>query len=416
MATFDRRQFLAGALTSGVAAAATRVRVPHLIDLDADITDATTAAGPLVFCTLFGGNDGLNTVIPYELGTYYDWRGDLAIPKDQVLPIGSHNDHAFGFHPSMTGLQSLFNAGKVAVIHGVEYPNPNFSHFQSTTIWQTANFTDDASSGFLGRWLDETGSNPLRALSVGPTLPQALVGNVQQASTLADSTSGGSQLPWQLSSDDPTFRNAYRGIMKTYRGQVPLQAAIARAGANVITVGDDADKALTKETPPAGVTDRNAGDIGNQFDIVAECIEYGLATDAYGVTFGSFDTHADQLNIHAGLLTQLDAAIQNFMAVFPTAKSHKSPVIVVVSEFGRTPKVNSASGTDHATESKVLVIGPGVKGGHYGTVPSFTKLDEYGFQNYTTDFRSVYATVLEDVLEADAERILGGSFRKLGFV
>ena len=124
-------------------------------------------------------------------------------------------------------------------------------------------------------------------------------------------------------------------------------------------------------------------------------IRYGLPTSVYSVSLGSFDTHSDQADTHAGLLSSLDAAIESFMSVFPTAAPGKSPVIVIYSEFGRTPRVNASGGTDHSSASVVLVVGPAVKGGFYGATPSFTKLDRYGNFVFTTDFRKVYATVLE---------------------
>ena len=133
-----------------------------------------------MLCTLYGGNDGLNTVIPYESGIYRDWRGGLAIPGDQVLPLGNDGSGQLGFHPSLTGLHTLWKAGKVAIISGVEYPNPNFSHFASQSIWQTAQLSGDAGTGWLGRWLDMTGSRPVPC-SVGRPDPAARSGRCQAA-------------------------------------------------------------------------------------------------------------------------------------------------------------------------------------------------------------------------------------------
>ena len=161
----------------------------------------------------------------------------------------------------------------------------------------------------------------------------------------------------------------------------------------------------------------DAGDIGNQLDIVAELINYGLPTSVYSVSWGSFDTHSDQADTHAGLLSALDAAVSSFIGAFPTAAPGKSPVIVIYSEFGRTSKVNASKGTDHSSASVVFVAGPGVKGGFYGAMPSLTRLDPYGNLIFTTDFRRVYATVLEEILGLEKPHsILGGSFRTLDFL
>jgi uncharacterized protein (DUF1501 family) len=417
----DRRQFLCGML--GVGAAAGLVQVTglggllRLAEASASGTSGSGSAatnGPLVLCTLYGGNDGLNTVIPYETGTYHDWRAaqGLAIGADQALALGTAGDVALGLHPAMPTLQSLWQAGKVAVVNGVEYPNPNFSHFQSEDIWQTAELSGDEGTGWLGRWLDRTGTDPWRALSVGATLPPALVGAAQQATSLVDSTNTNSQMPGANS----VFTPSYREMMGAPAGRTALQRGQAAAGTALLEIGFGADAALAAGKPPSAASGRNAGDIGTQLGLVAELITYGLPTSVYSVSWGSFDTHSAQAGTHAQLLGQLDAAIEAFMSVFPAASPHRSPVILVTSEFGRTPMANASAGTDHSTSSVVLAVGPGVHGGFYGEVPSFTRLDQYGNQRYTTDFRSVYATVLEDLLGMPAGDVLGGRWSSLGFL
>jgi len=240
-----------------------------------------------------------------------------------------------------------------------------------------------------------------------------LVGAKQQACSLVDSTSPGDQLPGQ----NPQFSAAYRQLMSTFAGELGVQAEQATSGANLMTVGSKAAGALSHEQTPAGSSGRDAGDIGNQLDIVADLIRYGLPTSVYSVDWGGFDTHSAQADNHAGLLSSLDAAIGSFMSVFPTSLPGKSPVIVIYSEFGRTTRVNASAGTDHSSASVVLVVGPGVKGGFYGATPSFSHLDPYGNLIYTTDFRKVYATVLERVLGIESpEYVLGGSFRAIDFI
>jgi uncharacterized protein (DUF1501 family) len=431
MGTLDRRQFLSRTLGAGAVASAAHLGLPRLGDdraASAAMTrsglkhsglqrsvrgTSSVARGPFVLCTLSGGNDGLNTVVPYADSNYLRLRGDLAIPADQVLTLGTVDGTELGFHPSLTGLYSLFGAGQVAIILGVEYPNPNYSHFLSMDIWQTAELSGDGTAGWIGRWLDATGTDPLRALSVGPTLPTAFVGQHQQASTLNDSTSGNSQVPGQ----NPQFISSYGKLMTPYTGALVLSNAVASAGSNLLTVGNAAQTALNAESVPTNLSGRNAGDIGNQFDIVAELIEYGLPTQAYGVSWGSFDTHSDQLQTHAGLLSQLDAAVQDFMGVFPTPVAGKNPVVMIHSEFGRRPDANGSAGTDHSSAGVVLVAGPGVKGGFYGAQPNLAKLDAYGNLVYTTDFRTIYATILEEVLDyGSASTVLGGNFTPIAFL
>ncbi len=410
----DRRQFLTGVLGGGVATGLVRFTgLGSLLSMAEASASTVPRNGPFVLCTLYGGNDGLNTVIPYESGIYRDWRLELAIPGEQVLPLGRDESGHLGFHPSLAGLHALWKAGKVAVISGVEYPKPNFSHFASQTIWQTARLSAGPDAGWLGRWLDMTGADPFRALSVGPTLPPALVGYKQQASSVVDSTSAGAQLPGQ----NPAFSGAYKQLMSTFPGEPALQAGQANSGRNLMRVGSKAAAALSKEQPPAAPPGSDPGDIGTQLDIVAELISYGLPTSVYSVSWASFDTHSNQANTHAGMLASLDAAITAFMSVFPTVVPGKSPVIVICSEFGRTPRVNASGGTDHSSASVVLAVGPAVKGGFYGATPSFTRLDRYGNLIFTTDFRRVYATVLERALGIESPgSVLGGSFHPIEFL
>jgi len=432
--SFTRRDFLSGSLGVGAAGAvhatlggpvgplvrsrsATRARSASgtkAPEASASIASPRTPAAKraLVLCTLFGGNDGLNTVIPYESSAYRQLRGQIAIPGDQVQPLGHVDGIALGLHPSLVGLKSLWEAGQVAIILGVGYPDPSFSHFQSMEIMQTADPSCDTASGWIGRWLDATGSDPMRALSVGPNLQQVFTGARQQASTLADSTDPGSQ---QVGGD-PHFVSAYTKLEKVVKGDPTLEAAIAQSGANLLAVGKKAASALASQQPPQQISPNWAGDIGNQLDVIAELIKADLPTTAYGAMFGSFDTHMDQLNSQSDLLTQLDAAIQNFMGDFPTVSSKLSPVIVLYSEFGRRAQSNASGGTDHGSANNVIVVGPSVKGGFYGELPSLRKLDETGNFRYNVDFRRVYSTLLADIMGVEPRSFLGRHFAPLGFL
>jgi uncharacterized protein (DUF1501 family) len=366
----------------------------------------------LVLCTLQGGNDGLNTVIPFESSAYHRVRPNLAIPADQVHPLGTVDGVALGFHPSLVGLKSLWDAGQVAIILGVGYPDPNFSHFQSMQIMQTADPTGESSSGWLGRWLDVTGADPMRALSVGPNLPQVFLGNREQASTLADSTNPGSQEV----GGDPHFVSSYAELEHVMKREPVLEAEIARSGTNLLLVGAKAASALTREQPPAQINQNDSGDFGNQLDVIAELIKAGLPTKAYGATFGSFDTHSGQLQFQSELLTQVDAGVQNFMGDFPTVSRGLSPVIVMYSEFGRRVQSNASGGTDHGSANNVIVVGPSVKGGFYGAFPSLTRLDDTGNLRYTVDMRRVYATLLADIMAVEPKGLVGARYAPMKFL
>jgi len=426
--SFTRRDFLSGSLGVGAEGAlhATLGPAATLVRSDAAVKPTETATTApsgatatvsrvkrtLVLCTLYGGNDGLNTVIPYESSAYRSLRGGLAIPRDQVQPIGSVDGVALGIHPSLVGLKSLWDAGKVAIILGVGYPNPSFSHFQSMEIMQSADPTGNSTTGWIGRWLDVAGSNPTRALSIGPNLPQVFTGAREQASTLADSTDPGSQEPGY----GPNFTSAYTELEHVLRGEQRLEAEVARAGTNLLLVGAKASAALSHETLPPPVNQNWSGDIGNQLDIIAELIKADMPTQAYGAMFGSFDTHSGQLGFQGTLLSQLDAAVQNFMGAFPTVSGRLSPVIVLYSEFGRRPLSNASQGTDHGSANNVIVVGPSVKGGFYGELPSLTRLDDTDNLVHTVDFRRVYATLLAEIMGVDPKGFVGAKYPPLSFL
>jgi len=425
--SFTRRDFLSGSLSVGAAgalhttlgpvasAAKPGARAPERAGTapakPAGAKPVTWEDRTLVLCTLYGGNDGLNTVVPYASPTYRSLRGGVAIGEDQALPIGAVDNLKLGLHPALVGTKQLWDAGQVAIIMGAGYPNPNYSHFQSMEIMMSADPNGDIPSGWLGRWLDASGSNPTRALSVGPNLPQVFAGERQQGSTLADSTNPGDQQP----DGDPYFMKSYTECEHTFHRETELQAAIAQTGTNLLVVGAKSASALTSQKPPNPVSQTDPGDIGTQFGVVAELIKAGLPTKAYGVSQSSFDTHAGELETQAGLLAQLDAAVQNFMGAFPAGTKGLSPVIVLYSEFGRRPESNASGGTDHGSANVVLVIGPSVKGGFYGEMQSLRRLDDLGNFRYTTDIRRVYATVLAEIMGVHPGDFVG-PFAPLGFL
>ncbi len=424
--SFTRRDFLSGSLGVGAAGAlhtalgsvpavaGTRSgpSAPAIATKRKDVESRPSKLErTLVLCTLYGGNDGLNTVIPYESGAYRSLRGGVAIPEEQAQPIGTVDNFKLGLHPALVGMKSLWDAGQVAIILGVGYPNPNYSHFQSMEIMMSADPTGNLPSGWIGRWLDVSGSSPTRALSVGSQLPQVFTGAAQQGSTVADSTDPGSQQP----DGDPNFISAYSECEHTYHREIDLQAAIAQTGTDLLVVGKKAASALTRQQTPKAVSPNDAGDIGNQFDVIAELIKAGLPTKAYGVSLSSFDTHAGELETQAGLLSQLDAGVQNFMGAFPAGSKGLSPVILMYSEFGRRPESNASGGTDHGSANVVIAVGPSVKGGFYGDLQSLTRLDDLGNFRYTTDIRRVYSTVLADIMEIEPRDFVG-PFAPLGFL
>lgn len=435
----SRRQFLLGGLGAGAAGAAGLVvsrrpwsgaqppggptggsaTEPGPGSPGSNPVVTTGAAGTLVLLTLYGGNDGLNTVIPAESGAYLGARGALAYNAGQVLPLRD----GLGFHPSLAGLKQLWDAGQVAVVAGAGYPNANRSHFRSMDIWQSGVPDDDVATGWIGRWLDATGTDPLRAVSIGGGLPLAFSGQVASGAavpvgpirlpgttrlasgyaTLSRPTPGAPALPMRAAQSGADLLHVHHAVAELLAAAPP---ATAQPGTNL--EGSAAD-------PGEGAAARRGGALGEQLAQVARLIKAGSPTRVYGVSLGGFDTHANQRQTHADLLGLVDGAVSSFFADLGPAAAAHGVALVAVSEFGRRVSANASAGTDHGKAAPVLVVGPGVKGGLWGDQPSLTQLDD-GDLRYTTDFRTVYATLLEQVVGVESSVALGRRFTPVPFL
>jgi uncharacterized protein (DUF1501 family) len=409
--TMNRREFLGGAVALGVAGALARP-FGGLLSAPAagaaDLSRSTRTERRLVLCTLYGGNDGLNMVVPYEDPAYYSVRSNIALAADTLLPLSD----GIGLNPAVPGMKSLWDAGQLAIVRGVGYPDPSLSHFQSMAIWQTASLSSDVSTGWLGRWLDKTGGNALRACSVGPTVLPAMAGEQSQAAAVQDSTSGSDQLP-DASHD---LLAVYRELQGRRPGTGTVENAIARSGREMLSTSRTFASALDHEPPPVLPKGVDDGDIGTQFDIVSSLIRAGVPTKAFAVTQGGYDTHSGELGVQTQLLGQLDAAISAFFASLAGYPEAAGTTLLIHTEFGRRVMSNGSNGTDHGAANNVLVIGPSVAGGFYGDQPSLTNLDENGNLRFEIDFRSVYATVLEHVIGVDARSFLGKNYPLVEFI
>lgn len=373
--------------------------------------------GVLVLVTLYGGNDGLNTVIPYADPAYQSSRPDLAYSDKEVLDLGE----GLGFNPAMTGLHEMWQRKLAAVVRGVGYPTPNHSHFVSMDIWQTASPTEPQGSGWLGRWLDaqpDDGVRALRAVSVGGTLPPLLGGNSTAGSSLPI---GDFHLP-----KTGVLRQGFQDLGAANSGDPAMTAYAARDISDLFTVA----QTFTPVLAPAGTGTKAAGGkagakpakkaakasgLAQQLDIVAQCVNASVPTRVYSVSLGGFDTHSAEKGTQSTLWGEVDAALVAFQNAISAGPHGKDVVTVVYTEFGRRVKANANQGTDHGTAGPVLVLGEPVNGGFYGEQPSLTDLDD-GDLKFTTDFRSVYATVLERVLGTDSQQVLGGQFAPVAFV
>lgn len=409
---FSRRHFLTGAgvLVAAAAGGALAVTRPWQ---DAAVSGVDPAGGgKLVLVTLYGGNDGLNTVIPYTDPAYASARPALGYKSSEPLPLAD----GLGLNPKLPGFQSLWKSGNLAIVRGVGYPNPNLSHFASMATWQTANVTDGVGSGWLGRWLDSAGDGPERAMSVGATLPPVLRGEKEAAAAI---TGPSISLP-----GDSSFQQAYASMQSAGEDRSGMAAAVATSGRDLLAVQQRlatlaASRGASGAAGASGATaaTTSPSDLAGALGVVSRLIAAGSPAQVYQVSLESFDTHAAEKANHERLLSDLDAAVTSFFKTL-RGNPHASDVVVMTySEFGRRPAENASGGTDHGTAAPLFVAGPKVKGGRfYGDEPSLTDLDANGNLKFNVDFRQVYATVLERVIGTDPEPVLGGKFQALGFV
>jgi uncharacterized protein (DUF1501 family) len=401
MNSLTRRRFLTW---TGVAAAGALAAGATVVDWDDLLSSAADDpldpdAGVLVVVTLYGGNDGLNTVVPAADDAYHKARSDLAYAPDDVLDLGD----GLGLNPGLAGLKSLWDDKRLAVVRGVGYPEPDRSHFRSMAIWQTASPKTAVSTGWLGRWLDATGADPLRALAVDPVLPPLLAGEKTAAAALP---AGGLTLP------KGDLGAAFAKLGAPVSGEERWRASAAKSIADLhdaarVLGGGAADAAEPDddEQRNKGASAGGAGGLAAQLDVVARLIEAGVPTRAYSVSLGGFDTHADERGTQERLLKELDGALAPFAERLRGTDRGKKAVVLVYSEFGRRVRANASDGTDHGTAGPVFVLGDRVSGGFYGEQPSLTDLTDDDLRA-TTDFRDVYATMLSDVLGSDPGAIL----------
>ncbi len=351
--------------------------------------------GILVVITLGGGNDGLNTVVPASNGAYYDNRQGLAIRAEQTLPITD----GYGLHPSLGFVKSMFDNGQVAVVEGLGIRENSLSHFDSTAMWMRGvPGVNGVPSGWLGRWLDATTSQPLTAVNIGHNVPLSLVGTSKSGSAISTFPANfGAQTDlWETQLYD-----AVRSMGAAPTGLGPWANMAAAVQTSALDVGRDV-------TPIFGTALPN-GKFIKELTLAARLIELNVGTRVISVIEGDFDHHASQPAAHATLLQQLDQGLRAFFAGLSPANANRTTVLVV-SEFGRTPKGNAGNGTDHGTANNVLLLGTRVKGGLHGTLPSFGDLDSDRRTKPTMDFRAVYAAVFDQWLAGDSKQLLGGTF------
>jgi len=376
-------------------------------------TPANKAKNILVAVQLSGGNDGLNTLIPFGDPGYYQFRSSLAIPTSDVLTLTD----SVGLHPKLTGLKSLYDQGLVAAVQGVGYPNPNRSHFRSMDIWHTARPDIIERSGWLGRYLDacQCGQDQsLPAVSVGDQLnsmfyaDHTLVPTVASIGGFSLQTESGDRNSRQIQIQ--TLRNIYQQA-----GNWPAHEVLMRQTA--LKALDGADQlAAAAGAYHSPVSYPAANPLATQLQMVAQIIAGDLGTRVFSVQLGGFDTHATQFDQQANLLGQLGDALALFQRDLAAIGKQDNVVMVTFSEFGRRVAQNGSNGTDHGTAEPMFVIGTSVVPGLYGSYPQLEDLDGNGDLKFSTDFRNVYAAILRDHLGVDPAPVLAGTYEPVSVI
>jgi uncharacterized protein (DUF1501 family) len=400
-----RGNFLLGTV-SGLALVANYDHVVARALAQSPLTGVSNSSGRcLVLVNLNGGNDGLNCIVPHGDPQYYRLRPSIAIAQSDVLAVNAH----VGFNPKMRSFKRMYDKGMVAIVQGVGYPNADHSHFRSSEIWQTAAPDKYEHTGWLGRYLDEAGlpANDLfKAVAVSQVLPEVLVADRTDVPAVANLAQYG-----LISDRNPLERRAFSENSRDAR--LPFASPYLR---HVMEIEDHAQRS-SEELPRLIQGYRTqasypATPIGRSLALAAQIIGSNLGTKVLYVSHGSFDTHVNQTATQNNLLGQFSDAMSAFYEDLAAHGNDRRVLTMTFSEFGRRIAENAARGTDHGEASPLFLIGGGVKGGLYGSAPDLSETN-MGNLRYTTDFRSVYATVLERWLGRPSATVLNGSFAKL---
>jgi uncharacterized protein (DUF1501 family) len=359
----------------------------------------------LVVLELSGGNDGLNTVVPFGDPAYYRARPQLAIAEREAIKVAG----GFGFHPSMVGFERLYKEGQLAVVHGCGYDHPSLSHFSSMGFWHTGVPNGGEPLGWLGRLADETFDAGQRNTIVNLGNSQSLAVRSGRHSPLVfddparfrrDGTDEEKRVLNEMSQPRETTNATLQFLASTAQNAAESSDFVRRASSAYRTTVDYG----------------SGGGLGGNLQRVAALIAAQMPTRLYYVTYSgnNFDTHVQQADLHTRLLMYTADAVRGFMEDIARIGRADDVALMIFTEFGRRVEENGSLGTDHGTATPMFVVGKGVKGGFYERHPSLTDLDD-GNMKMTTDFRRVYATMIEEWLGCrEAQAILKGRFEPLG--
>ena len=373
----------------------------------------TTQKDPiLVVIQLTGGNDYLNTVVPYGDSRYYENRTSVAVPQDQVLPIDDH----FGFNPALAAIKNMYDQGKVALINGVGYPTPNRSHFRSMDIWHTCEPDKVGTEGWLGRVirdLDPRAENVLTGVNFGRGLPRALALTGVPVASVAVLETYGVLTGITGEPDRSEALDVFARMYAPTLGSGPVMEYLGQTGLDALKGADILKTAPAKYASTVEYADSS---IGQNLLGISKVLHANLGTRIFYTQQSGYDTHASQGPVHPKLWTDLSQAITDFYADLREHGTADNVLMFVFTEFGRRVKDNG-SGTDHGSGGLALAIGDPVQGGMYSEYPS---LQEGGLLegdlHFSIDYRGIYGTIVENWLGLDPVPVVGGSFEQPDFV
>lgn len=366
----------------------------------------------LVVVQLGGGNDGLNTVVPYGSDDYYKLRPQLAIaaPGSNNGALQLDSKIGIGLHPNLIGFKELMDSGRMAIVQGVGYPNPNRSHFASMDIWHTGK-SQGRGNGWIGRYVDNACNGSPQAdaeIAIGRTAPLAMFGELHKPVAFENARLfqwTGKELPGSLEAPYEAMNRA--GALEGVAAG--SQSAFLMRTALDAQLSSDRIRAAMDKTPLVSYPNSQ---LSTQLKSIGAMIRDQMKTRVYYASIAGFDTHGGQAGSHGNLMRQVGDALLAFQNDLKAQGNDTRVVTVVFSEFGRRVKQNASGGTDHGTAAPMFLMGAGVNAGVHGTHPSLTDLDQ-GDLKFTCDFRSVYATVLEQWMGAPSKKILGAAYPTL---
>jgi len=387
----------------------------------------------LVIVQLSGGNDGLNTVVPYRDDAYYRLRPGIGLKADNLHILsknGSKGSSDLAFNKALTGFRELYDEGQCAVIQGVGYPNPNRSHFTSMDIWHTAD-TNGTGDGWIGKYIDaqccgygkgesgrpdgskgdESSNSAEPPIAIGREAPLMLTGRTM----MPVSFESPDMFEWAGKEFSEKLINNHEQLTNTLYEQTDHDHDHDSNNAFLLRTAMDArvsSEMIRKAVAAKPLVQYPSSKLSQQLSMIGSMIRAGMKTRVYYASIGSFDTHANQPGSHARLLGQLSSAIRAFQRDLKAQGNDSRVTTMCFSEFGRRVGQNASNGTDHGTAAPMFMFGPKVQGGFHSRHPSLTNLDN-GDLKYTADFRSVYAEVLDKWLDTKSRDVLGGSYKHL---